>query len=146
MPKGEDGKKAILHFFRDLDFVYNKVGYYERLSRMLDRLIRDTKTEDKERYRSGIVALADTYNYFDDGFLPKLRDDLYKSYLRNEECFINTDLKDEMEELLYSWLVMMYGDYEISPQVGWITDMRGAVKWLDEFMEDWKKEENNNEQ
>lgn len=51
MPKTEDGKKAILHFFRDLDFVYNKVGYYDRLARMLDRLIRDTKEEYMEDWK-----------------------------------------------------------------------------------------------
>lgn len=93
------------------------------------------------KYKNAIRALADTYNYFDDGFLFNLRDALYISYLRNEESFIITDLDDGMEQLLYSWLVMMYGDYGTSPRGGWITDMKGAAKWLDEFMEDWKKED-----
>lgn len=93
------------------------------------------------KYKSAIIALTDTYYYFDDGFLPKLRDDLYKAYLRNEDSFIICNLNDGMEQLLYSWLVMMYGDYGTSPRGGWITNMAGAVTWLDEFMKDWKEKE-----
>ena len=34
------------------------------------------------KYKAAIRALADTYQYFDDGFLQKLRDDTYKFHLR----------------------------------------------------------------
>ena len=91
------------------------------------------------KYKIAIRALADTYRYFDDGFLKKLRDDMEKTYLRGGDpffCHVNID--NGMDQLIYSWLVMMYGDYGTSPSGGWIDDMKGAVKWLDEFMEDWK--------
>ena len=89
------------------------------------------------KYKSAIRALADTYNYFDNGFLKQLRNDIEKAYLRGNDSFFKGFIDNGMDQLLYSWLVMMYGDYGISPR-GWITDMKGAVKWLDEFMEDWK--------
>lgn len=91
------------------------------------------------KYKTAVRALADTYKYFEGGFLKKLRGDIEKSYLRGSENFILMDSIDNgMDQLMYSWLVMMYGDYGTSPRCGWITDMKGAVKWLDEFMEDWK--------
>ena len=90
------------------------------------------------KYKASIRALADTYNYFDDGFLKKLRDDIEKSYLRGNDTFFMGFIDNGMDQLIYSWLVIMYGDYGTSPHGGWITDMNGAVKWLDEFMEDWK--------
>lgn len=88
------------------------------------------------KYKSAIRALSDAYNYFDDGFLKKLRDDIEKNYLRGSDVYmlINT-IDNGMDQLIYCWLVMMFGDYGTSPRVGWITDMKGAVKWLDEFME-----------
>ena len=92
------------------------------------------------KYKFAVKALSDTYEYFNDGWLPKLRDDIEKSWLRNEECFFAGIIDNGMDQLLYSWLVMMYGDYETSPRGGWITDMLGAVKWLDKFMEDWKND------
>lgn len=93
------------------------------------------------KYKNAIRALADTYNYFDDGFLKKLRDDIEKTYLRGNDSFFQGFIDNGMDQLIYSWLVMMYGDYGTSPRGGWIIDMKGAVKWLDEFMEDWKKED-----
>lgn len=141
MGKTDDGKKAILHYFRDIDTAYEHKGYYDKLARMLGRLVEDAKEESKNRYESAVRALSDTYNYFDDGFLPKLRDDLYKAYLRNDDSFSLFDIDEGMEQLLYSWLVMMFGDYGTSPRVGWITHMSEAVAWLDEFMKDWQKEE-----
>lgn len=92
------------------------------------------------KYKSAVKALSYTYEYFNDGYLQKLRNDIEKSWLRNEECFVAGVIDNGMDQLIYSWLVMMYGDYGTSPRGGWITDMRGAVKWLDEFMEDWKND------
>lgn len=91
------------------------------------------------KYKTAVKALADAYNYFDTDFLKKLRDDIERSYLRGSDTFILMDNIDNgMDQLIYCWLVMMYGDYGASPRVGWITDMKGAVKWLDEFMEGWE--------
>lgn len=91
------------------------------------------------KYKTAVKALADAYNYFDTDFLKKLRDDIERSYLRGSDTFILMDNIDNgMDQLLYCWLVMMYGDYGVSPRVGWINDMKEAVKWLDEFMEGWE--------
>lgn len=93
------------------------------------------------KYKSAIRALADTYNYFDNGFLKKLHDDIEKTYLRGNDSYFMGFIDNGMDQLIYSWIVMMYGNYGTSPSGGWITDMKGAVKWLDEFMEDWKNDD-----
>ena len=94
------------------------------------------------KYKSAIKALSDTYNYFGSSFLLKLREDIYKDNLRGNDTYVlSTPIDNGMDQLIYSWLVMMYGDYGTSPRYGWITDMKGAVKWLDEFMDYWKDNE-----
>lgn len=75
------------------------------------------------KYKAAIRALAD----------------IYKEHLRGNESYVIKQFPDNgMDTLIYSWLIMMYGDYGTSPRVGWLTNLPGAVKWLDEFMEDWK--------
>ena len=40
------------------------------------------------KYKYVIKALSDTYNYFNDGFLKKLRDDMEKTYLCGGDNFL----------------------------------------------------------
>lgn len=91
------------------------------------------------KYKSMFRALSATYNYFDDGFILKLRDDIYKKSSEGSKTYVIEEFPENgMDTLIYSWLVMMCGDYGTSPKVGWIEDLPGAVKFLTEFMEGWK--------
>ena len=38
-------------------------------------------------------------------------------------------------QLFYAWLVVMYGDYGINPQNGWIEDLVGCLKFIDGFQD-----------
>lgn len=90
------------------------------------------------KYKSAVKALADTYEYFDDGFLKRIHESMSIALSIDASTYQCNDIDNGMDQLIYCWLIMMYGDYGTSPRGGWITDIKGALKWLDEFMEGWK--------
>lgn len=44
------------------------------------------------------------------------------------------DFNGGAERLLWSMLVLMFGDYGTSPRVGWIDDMTGCIEFIEFFV------------
>lgn len=44
------------------------------------------------------------------------------------------NLSGSAERLLWSMLVLMFGDYGTSPRTGWIADMTGCIEFIEFFV------------
>jgi hypothetical protein len=44
-------------------------------------------------------------------------------------------------QLQVIWIiaVSLFGDWGVSPRVGWIEDVKGFHKWIDDITEDWRE-------
>lgn len=47
----------------------------------------------------------------------------------------------EIEEPLVASLVLMFGDYGVNPQHGWIEDIDGCIAYLESMQEYWEDTE-----
>lgn len=89
----------------------------------------------ERRYNSLISALQNVINYnTNDDFLEEFERDLKVCGEKYFPSFSKFAIKDcPVSWVLWQLLVCMYGDYGVSPRVGWITNLSGALDFLEEL-------------
>lgn len=87
----------------------------------------------ERNYRRFINALCMVIHYnaeddFLDNFILQL-----KVYGENFHPVITPPMEDNpLAFVLWQLIVCMYGDFGVSPRAGWITDLSGAIRFLEE--------------
>ena len=68
------------------------------------------------------------------GWLDDLRIGILTAINKGEKSYKERFFDNDGElRLFYGWLVVMYGNYGINPQNGWIDDLVGCLEFIDGF-------------
>lgn len=89
----------------------------------------------ERRYKRLINALCMVIHYnTNDDFLEEFTRDLHVYGENYVPAFTKFTVKEcPISWVLWQLIVCMYGDYGVSPRAGWITDLSGAISFLEEL-------------
>lgn len=88
--------------------------------------------KNAEYYRGLLCSLVKTFNL--EGYTYMLRDLKEDLDICTDEHY-SAHYENYGSRLIYAWMVCMFGDYIVSPRVGWIEDIDRCSEFIAELLE-----------